>query len=265
MTSRTALVAAVLCLGAAAVVVVAQQPQTGGAEQQLRLPPQELSGQGRKIVLRASDEVARTYVRPLRPHLGTGARLATISVTYTGFTAAAQAAFQAAVDVWASQITSTVPISIAATYTPLGPGILGQAGPHSFRRNFPNGLTNTWYPVALANKRAGFDLDTAAPDIDAQFSSNFSWYFGTDGNPPPGTYDFMTVVLHELGHGLGFLGLTDYTTASGEAARGALARGAGGSVRDSRRFSTAFCSMAPVRASSTRRCSPIRRSLSARR
>ncbi|HJS30061.1 MAG TPA: hypothetical protein VJ768_10590, partial [Anaerolineales bacterium] len=32
------------------------------------------------------------------------------------------------------------------------------------------------------------------------------WYYGTDGAPPFGTYDFATVVLHELAHGLGFIG-----------------------------------------------------------
>src|SRR5262249_28191761 len=30
------------------------------------------------------------------------------------------------------------------------------------------------------------------------------WYYGLDANPPAGTTDFVTVVLHELGHGLGF-------------------------------------------------------------
>ena len=33
-----------------------------------------------------------------------------------------------------------------------------------------------------------------------------TWYFGTDGNTPPGQYDFVSVVLHELGHGFGFAG-----------------------------------------------------------
>ena len=41
----------------------------------------------------------------------------------------------------------------------------------------------------------------------AHFSSSFSgFYFGIDGNTA-GKVDFASVVLHELGHGLGFLGL----------------------------------------------------------
>ena len=32
------------------------------------------------------------------------------------------------------------------------------------------------------------------------------WYFGTDANPPFNKIDFVSVALHELGHGLGFIG-----------------------------------------------------------
>ena len=52
-------------------------------------------------------------------------------------------------------------------------------------------------------------------DIDASFSSTFSWYYGTDGQAPAGTYDFVTVVLHELAHGLGFLGSGDVSGGQG--------------------------------------------------
>jgi hypothetical protein len=43
-------------------------------------------------------------------------------------------------------------------------------------------------------------------EIHASFNSSFgAWYLGTDGNVPADRYDLRTVVLHELGHGLGFL------------------------------------------------------------
>jgi len=51
---------------------------------------------------------------------------------------------------------------------------------------------------AIANKRAGRQLDPT-PDIVADFNSaRTDWYFGTDGNTPAGAYDFTTVVMHAV-------------------------------------------------------------------
>ncbi|WP_024968521.1 hypothetical protein [Microcystis aeruginosa] len=130
-----------------------------------------------------------------------------INVNYTGFTPAAQTAFQFAVDIWESLLDSSVPINVNASFANLGSGILGQAGPEAYAVNF-SGLpqTNTWYPIALANSLAGQDLDPTASDIGAEFNSNFNWYYGLDNNVPTNQISFVSVVLHELGHGLGFLG-----------------------------------------------------------
>ncbi|MFM6308823.1 MAG: Calx-beta domain-containing protein, partial [Dolichospermum sp.] len=131
-----------------------------------------------------------------------------INVNYTGFTPAAQTAFQFAVDIWESLLDSSVPINVNASFANLGSGILGQAGPEAYARDF-SGLpqTNTWYPIALANSLAGQDLAPTASDIGSQFNSNFNWYYGLDNNVPTNQISFVSVVLHELGHGLGFLGL----------------------------------------------------------
>ncbi len=133
---------------------------------------------------------------------------ANIEVTYHGFSVAAMAAFQAAVDIWESQIVSSQVIHVDATWTSLGAssGILGQAGPTSIYRN----AGSQWYPVALAEALCACDKAGSNPEIQAQFNSAFSaWYLGTDGNAPSSKYDFETVVLHELGHGLGFIGSFD--------------------------------------------------------
>ena len=140
-----------------------------------------------------------------------------------GFNAnpAAKAAFQYAVDQWSKVISSPVPIVIDASFTGLGAGILGSAGPTSMVRDFTGRpVANTWYPIALANALHGSDLDSVNADIDATFSSSFlSFYFGTDGNTA-GKIDFASVVLHELGHGLGFLGLMDVNSGIGSCCGG---------------------------------------------
>src|SRR5690606_8119643 len=71
-------------------------------------------------------------------------------------------------------------------------------------------MQNTWYPTAIADAMLGQNIDAGGADIMATFNRELDrWYFGLDGNPPSGQYDFVTVVLHELGHGLGFTGSFD--------------------------------------------------------
>ena len=134
-------------------------------------------------------------------------------VEYNDFTPEAQAAFQYAVDIWSTIVVSDVPIRVQASFTPLPPGALGAAGPRFIFYDFSENVeSDTWYPSALADAIAGEDLAETidsvanAPDIQAFFSSTFGWYYGTDLNPPNDQFDFVTVVLHELGHGLGFVG-----------------------------------------------------------
>ncbi|MGB1031809.1 MAG: GC-type dockerin domain-anchored protein [Flavobacteriales bacterium] len=143
-------------------------------------------------------------------------RASNITVNYNGFPANAEAAFEYAVAIWESTLTSSVPIIIDANWASLAGGTLGFAGANGFYINFPgNTAGNTFFPQALANKLRGSDNGVGTEDISCTFNSNFSWYFGTDGNTPGGQYDFVTVVLHELGHGLGFLGSGDVSGGNG--------------------------------------------------
>jgi len=158
----------------------------------------------------AGDYTARRYVPPPRAHAlvraGVEAAAATITVTYTGFGDAARTAFQAAVDVWAALLNSAVTIRIEANWTPLAARVLGSARPTTFVKNGGGAMPPDFYfPSALADRLAGRDLNTGASDIVARFnSSRTDWYLGTDGQVPANQYDLMTVVLHEIGHGLGF-------------------------------------------------------------
>lgn len=187
--------------GAAAVVIATLGSGPANADDGQK----GVSKPGSPVVLRAGQALSAPT---LVPEDASASKVVTarFTVTYTGFTPAAKASFQRAVNYWSRQVTSTVPITINASFSPLGPGILGSAGPGSVWRDFAGAPTpGTWYVDAIANKRAGRQLDPS-PDIQAQFSSNFSnWYYGT-GKAPAGKYDFQSVVTHELGHGLGFLG-----------------------------------------------------------
>jgi uncharacterized repeat protein (TIGR01451 family) len=122
--------------------------------------------------------------------------------------AQAQTAFLFAANVWASQLQSSVPIVVDACFSQdLGQGVLGAAGPTTFAQNFANAPNaNTFYPIALANALAGSDRNGTDPEMVASFNSKFPFYYGTDGNTPRGTVDFVSVVMHEIGHGLGFSG-----------------------------------------------------------
>ncbi|WP_411893842.1 T9SS type A sorting domain-containing protein [Winogradskyella sp. A2] len=154
---------------------------------------------GQISIPRAPETIARMA--------SSGTPCSTFIVNYTGFTPEAQAAFQYAVDIWANSIESTVPINVSAEFTSLGPGVLGSAGPATFLTSTaPGTIPNTFYPAALWEKLEGADRSIfgGSNDINANFSSDFNWYYGTDANPPAGQVDFVTVVLHELGHGLGF-------------------------------------------------------------
>jgi Putative Ig domain len=144
----------------------------------------------------------------------------------TGTTIGAQRliAFQYAVDIWAPLITSPVPIRIAASFSSslfcdATSAVLGAAGPTTAHRDFVGApLVQTWYVQALANSLNGSDLDPGDDDMEAVFNSDIGtpgclqtsgWYYGLDGNPAPNEIDFVSVLLHELGHGLGFLSLVD--------------------------------------------------------
>ena len=129
---------------------------------------------------------------------------------------AAQTAFTHGASIWADLINSREDIVVEACWKSLGTGVLGSAGPQ-LTANFTGApIFSTWYPFGLADAITGVNNNSNAWDIRANFNDDFTnWYFGTDGVTPIGQYDFVTVVLHEIGHGLGFSGGASYSGGTG--------------------------------------------------
>lgn len=179
-----------------------------GAQQKLQkkkfdVPPAVIYGSGK---------VEKSFIPPppgfIHGLKSAGEKKADIIVNYIAFPENARQAFEYAVGIWETIIESPVPIYMEAIWTSLDVNELGGCYPNDFFTNFKNiPRENIYYPVALAEKLSKQQItgpDTA--DINASFNKNAKWYFGTDGKTPDSLYDFVTVVLHEIGHGLGFYG-----------------------------------------------------------
>jgi hypothetical protein len=119
-----------------------------------------------------------------------------------------KAVFEQAAATWADFLKSDIPIRVYVKWRPLASGVLGSAGAYSSVRNFVGAnKLNTWYPIALAEKMAHANLNGLESDIIATFNSDFpDWFIGTNGVPTSNQIDLYSVVLHEMGHGLGFIG-----------------------------------------------------------
>lgn len=137
-------------------------------------------------------------------------------------------AFRHAASLIDAMVDSSVPMRVDARMDPLGgeinAAVLGHAGTVTVLRDFTDApLENTWYPSALANKLAGEDLTPEHGDIEATFNSDvdgalvlgsIGWYYGLDGNPTGHDVDFVSTVLHEIIHGLGFQTFVELETGS---------------------------------------------------
>jgi len=152
---------------------------------------------------------ATTTKNPNSPKLETKSKF---EVTYNSFPTWAQRDVQAAIDVWAANFSSAVPIKVEATWgRSTVYGLLGSARPGDYFNNFINAPDPTlWYPSAMANALAGRDLDKNNPEIVIQVNSLAAWNTRNDGAPSRSEFDLQSVFIHELGHGLGFLSTDSY-------------------------------------------------------
>ncbi len=135
--------------------------------------------------------------------------------------------FNAAAAVWAAFLDSSIPTNIGSNFNPglgcsAGSGVLGSAGSVNIHRNFTGAeFTSTWYHAALANKRANADLVPGTAEIQAQFNTDIDaaclaagtrFYYGLDNATPAQRVNLFVVVLHEIGHGVGFSSFVNGST-----------------------------------------------------
>lgn len=113
-----------------------------------------------------------------------------------------------AANVWAQYLRSDVPIHVTVDWGDRGDErLLASAGPGLILRGFEGARDSvTWYPVALAEAIFGepYSSGPDTADIVVSINSTANWAYQTEGRIPRSRTDLATVILHELGHGLGF-------------------------------------------------------------
>jgi len=146
---------------------------------------------------------------------------ATINVNYAGNVPAnAIPAFEFAAGIWAAALDSSVPITVNVEFIDLPSDVVASAEPNGYFTISGIGLPDTLYPRALAEALRGTEIGGAnSLDMTISFNDALPFYYGTDENPAANEYDFVTLALHNMGHGLGFIGF-------------GISDGSDGSIRD---------------------------------
>jgi len=130
-----------------------------------------------------------------------------------------QRVYQYAMALWGNVLGSNAEVLIRAGFPALActatSATLGSAGAVWVAND-----ANFYYHGSLANALSGADINPGSPEISANFNPNLGtptclagsgWYLGLDGKTPPGKINFLNVVMHEIGHGLGVAGFISKT------------------------------------------------------
>ena len=167
------------------------------------------------IYLFASDTPAKQTATP-RVFSVNLEKKSTFVPIYNNVPDVAKASIQRAIDTWSENFVSKVPINVNVTWTKApNSTILASASAKNIFSNFNGAPDKTlYYPSALANALAGVDLDIAEPELEINVTTGDFWYYGLDGKCPSSKYDLVSVILHEMAHGLGFMSGTYYDPTS---------------------------------------------------
>jgi len=123
-----------------------------------------------------------------------------------------------ALELWSEQFAGTVPVDINVSFEPMASGTLGSA---TRMPSYWNPATQSWYCSAVGNQLAGYNVVPNQRDIRIRMNSSYNFHYELDANPSSGRHDCVTIMLHEVSHGLGFFplcredGRYTYTTPTG--------------------------------------------------
>jgi hypothetical protein len=156
----------------------------------------------------AGNKTNRIYIPPPDQFFKkSGKGGATVTVNHTGFPKNALVPVEYAASILETILPPGTNIIITASWERITTaGVLANSSITDYAGGWTIDAQNPLavYPIALAEKIAGENLNDTLGDITLRVNSSVNWYFGTDGNTSPSKFDLVTVVLHELCHGLGY-------------------------------------------------------------
>ncbi len=126
--------------------------------------------------------------------------------TYYSVPDSVQVVVEAAFDVWDKILINPIPIHIDVYWESMSGGTLASAGSDRVFKNFKNApLREVWYPSALADALAGESVNKNNPDIVLRINRNAEWNLDYTGAQNYRYYDMLSVIIHEIAHGIGFM------------------------------------------------------------
>ncbi len=139
----------------------------------------------------------------------------TVTLRFRGVPRAAREAIWRAMDLWYEKLEITVPFTLTFYWEEFEEDEDGHA-PLAFAISFYDEdesegswicWSGTCWPMTLGNQFLGYrrigstDPD---PEFEIHINEDFPWYQGISGRPTRYEYDLVTIILHEIGHALGF-------------------------------------------------------------
>jgi hypothetical protein len=123
--------------------------------------------------------------------------------------AARKRAIEAVFAAWSGVLQGTVRVQVEAAMEDQAPDshLLASAGPTDLFEN-----NDVLFPSALAKQLSGRNLNNDATDIQVNVNPAQPWDYNVLGTAPAGKASFVYTLIHEIGHGLGFIDSFDPDT-----------------------------------------------------